>query len=395
MKRFDGTYRWFKVRGTPFKNNEGKITYWFGTCTDIQDAKEAQESYERSVDTAPAMLWITEKNGYCSYLSEQWYVNTGQTPENGLGYGWLEATHPEDKERAGKIFEEANREHKKFYTEYRLRQKNGEYRWAIDAGNPRFNESGEYVGMAGTVIDIHDRKLAELHMTEALAARDDFLSIASHELKTPLTTMRLQVDMQKFNLKRKTPIAAEKIEAFVDLTDKQISRITRLVDDMLDVSRIRTGKFTFEMEQIDLCDIVSDVIDRLSDQFLKSSYEIPKVAKCENATGHWDRMRLEQIVTNLLTNSIKYGNKNPITVTIEANVDCVVLLVKDSGIGIAEKDQEKIFNRFERAVSANDISGLGLGLYITKQIVNSFKGEISVESSVGNGSTFRVKLPKR
>lgn len=395
VKRFDGTYRWFKVRGTPFKNNEGKITYWFGTCTDIQDAKEAQESYERSVDTAPAMLWITEKNGYCSYLSEQWYVNTGQTPENGLGYGWLEATHPEDKERAGKIFEEANREHKKFYTEYRLRQKNGEYRWAIDAGNPRFNESGEYVGMAGTVIDIHDRKLAELHMTEALAARDDFLSIASHELKTPLTTMRLQVDMQKFNLKRKTPIAAEKIEAFVDLTDKQISRITRLVDDMLDVSRIRTGKFTFEMEQIDLCDIVSDVIDRLSDQFLKSSYEIPKVAKCENATGHWDRMRLEQIVTNLLTNSIKYGNKNPITVTIEANVDCVVLLVKDSGIGIAEKDQEKIFNRFERAVSANDISGLGLGLYITKQIVNSFKGEISVESSVGNGSTFRVKLPKR
>jgi PAS domain S-box-containing protein len=394
IRRFDNTYRWFKVRATPFRNTEGKTTYWFGTCTDIQDSKEAQLNFEKNVDTAPAMLWITEKDGMCSYLSEQWYVNTGQSPETGLGRGWLQAIHPEDSDVAGRVFHDANENQTPFYLEYRLRQKNGDYRWSIDAGNPRYNEAGDFLGFAGTVIDIHDRKIAELHITEALRTRDDFLSIASHELKTPLTTLRLQVDLQKKVLKKDGLITPEKFENFLNLTDKQTSRITRLVDDMLDVSRIRTGNLTFQWEMIDLCELVTDVVHRLSDQFSKSFYAIPEVVKCADATGHWDRMRLEQIVTNLLTNAIKYGERKPITVTVESEDSYITLLVQDRGIGIGDKDQSKIFERFERAVSANDISGLGLGLYITKQIVLSFRGEISVESKVGEGSIFKVRLPK-
>lgn len=396
IRRYDGHYRWFKTRGTPIQNPEGEITYWFGTCTDIQDTKEAQLNYERNVDTAPAMLWITDSDGRCSYLSKQWYENTGQSPESGLGLGWLDAIHPEDRERTEAIVREANRDQKSFYLEYRLHQKTGDYRWAIDAGNPRFNEGGEFIGYAGTVIDIHDRKLAELNTKEALRARDEFLSIASHELKTPLTTLKLQVDMQKRALnKNELILTLEKFKSFILMTEKQVARIARLVDDMLDVSRIRTGKLTFEWEDIDLCDLVSDIIHRLGEQFVKASYPVPEMKRCVNASGHWDRMRLEQIVTNLLTNAIKYGNKKPISVEIETDEQSVILHVRDQGIGISPNYVDKIFDRFERAVNPNEISGLGLGLYITKQIVNSFRGSISVQSRVGEGSTFTVKLPKR
>lgn len=395
IRRYDGEYRWFKTRGTPIRNNNGQITYWFGTCTDIQDSKLAQLTFERNVDSSPSMLWITEKDGYCSYLSKQWYENTGQTSEIGLGFGWLEATHPDDMEMAGKVFKDANTNQVPFYHEYRLRHKNGEYRWSIDAGNPRYNEKGEYLGMAGTVFDIHDRKLAELKTEEALRARDEFLSIASHELKTPLTTLKLQAQLQKkMNMAELPKEIPQRFNSFLELADKQVARIARLVDDMLDVSRIRTGKLTFELEDIDFCELVSDVIKGLSNQFTKASYDIPVVSKCSNSRGHWDRMRLEQIVTNLLTNAIRYGNQKEITVAVEADEKNVILIVRDRGIGISEKDQAKIFDRFERSVNANDVSGLGLGLYITKQIVLSFRGEISVESSVGQGSTFRVVIPK-
>lgn len=395
IRRHDGEYRWFKVRGTSFKDYEGKITYWFGTSTDIQDSKEAQINFEKNVDTAPAMLWITEKNGYCSYLSNQWYENTGQTPATGLGFGWLEMTHPDHKEEAERTFREASDGHKPFYAEYLLKQKNGEYHWCIDAGNPRYDENGEFNGFAGTVIDIHDRKMAELNTSEALHARDEFLSIASHELKTPLTTLKLQSDLQKRKIKKDELVnIPARFEAFLELTDKQVSRLSRLVDDMLDVARIRTGKLTFEYEKVDMCELVADVISRLSNQFTKSAYSLPEIPYCTNATGEWDRMRVEQVVTNLLTNAIKYGNNRPIQVSIDTDSENVILTVSDHGIGIANIDQVKIFDRFERAVNANDISGLGLGLYITKQIVTAMRGQISVESKLGEGSTFQVKLPK-
>lgn len=395
IRRYDGEYRWFKVRGTPFKNAAGEITYWFGTSTDIQDSKQAQINFEKNVDTSPAMLWITEKDGYCSYLSKQWYETTGQTEETGLGFGWLDMTHPDDMERAEKIFKEATEGAKPFYAEYRLRQKNGDYHWSIDAGNPRFDKNGEFNGFAGTVIDIHDRKIAEIDSAEALRARDEFLSIASHELKTPLTTLKLQSDLHKRKLTKEggVPIL-NRYQEFLQLTDKQTLRLARLVDDMLDVARIRTGRLTFEWERVDLHELVTDVIQRLSNQFTESSYIIPEVPKCDNAVGEWDRIRAEQVINNLITNAIKYGKKNPIEVKMEADDESVTLIVKDHGIGISNVDQKKIFDRFERAVNANDISGLGLGLYITKQIVTAFHGEISVESNIDEGSTFKVKLPK-
>lgn len=392
--RPDGEIRWINSKGQARYDYTGKPVSLAGLTFDITEKREAQLNYERIVDSSPAMLWITGQDGRCTYLSKQWYENTGQTPETGLGFGWLDATHPDDAERAEKVFEEANRERKLFYLEYRLKQKNGEYRWCIDTGNARFNDKGEFVGFAGTVIDIHDRKTAEIKTEEALQARDEFLSIASHELKTPLTTLKLQTGLQQRFNKMNNENVKERFQTFLNLTDTHVKRISRLVEDMLDVSRIRTGKLSFEWENIDLCELAADVIGRLSDQFTRSSYDIPVIKRCEGASGYWDRMRVEQIVTNLLTNAIKYGNKNPISISIESDDKNVSFIVKDQGIGISEENVGKIFNRFERAVNSNEYSGLGLGLYITKQIVLSLKGEITVKTKLGEGSTFKVTLPK-
>ena len=137
--------------------------------SDVTAKKRAQLDYERSVDVSPAILWITEIDGSCSYLSQRWYEYTGQTREEAIGYGWLDATHPDDKQPTADIFLRANKEQKPFYVEYRLRVKDGSYRWAIDAGNPRYDRDGKYLGYAGTVFDIHERKLAEQAAQEANA----------------------------------------------------------------------------------------------------------------------------------------------------------------------------------------------------------------------------------
>lgn len=619
-----------------------------------------QESleFQKNVDISPSILWITDAEGKRTFLSKQWYELTGQAIGSGLGFRWLEAIHPADKVPTGKFFIESNAKQEPFCIEYRVRTKNGDYRWAIDAGNPRYNEVGQYLGYAGSVFDIHDKKMAEfrieserekfetmfmnspaglalvrgptfifekcnskfldlvssknligrpfkdalpeleaqpyieimtkvfetgenfhekefltkgvhrsyfdltysrvldgeghpygvtihaieitdmvlarqrieslqtlsadfaasltvrdvsnallkqcshvfgaycgivssllpgssdfevvasldgaenlldlsrevfisgkilflenkaiipllikdriiavlalgfsgpplfpqdhknhlLHMAsqcaqaferallyehelkrkkileEVVRSRDEFLSIASHELKTPLTSLQLQAQIHKKMIQRKREevYSPQVVEHFVTQTEKQTLRLSRLVDDMLDVSRIRTGHLTLKKEPFDLLEMIEEVVCRLQNQFLNSHYEIPKFLTSEHVTGTWDRLRIEQVTINLLTNAIRYGSGNPITVSVEVKENMARLTVADQGYGISKDNQEMIFNRFERAVSADEVSGLGLGLFITKQIVSAHGGHIEVQSELGKGSEFIVELP--
>lgn len=233
-------------------------------------------------------------------------------------------------------------------------------------------------------------------LQEAINARDEFFSIASHELKTPLTSLKLQAQLMKRTLDKNPPNFREKIANLSDQSEKQTQRLERLVDDMLDISRIRTGRLTIQKEHFNLCDMVTDVVGRMKEQFSVVPGGVPQInfISCENANGNWDKMRLEQVVTNLLSNAIKYGNEKEIFLEVQATSDRVFIKVKDSGIGIPLEFRNKIFERFERASgTAKSITGLGLGLYISEQIVRSHGGRIWVESEVGKGSTFTVELP--
>lgn len=231
----------------------------------------------------------------------------------------------------------------------------------------------------------------------AINARDEFFSIASHELKTPLTSLKLQSQLIKRTLgKDPEGNKADKVYVLADQTERQTQRLERLVDDMLDISRIRTGRLTIVKEHLNLCDLVKDVVNRMKEQFSNIPGGTPAISfiECEQARGHWDRMRIEQVVTNLLSNAIKYGNEKEIFVEVQATSDKVYLKVKDLGFGIPSEFKRKIFDRFERAgMPTKQISGLGLGLYISEQIVRSHGGKIWVESELGRGSTFTVELP--
>lgn len=231
---------------------------------------------------------------------------------------------------------------------------------------------------------------------EHVASRDDFLSIASHELKTPLTSLKLQAQVMMRSISRNDPAALskEKVSHLVKQIDNQTTRLTRLVDDMLDISRIRTGRLKIVRDTVNLNEVILDVIDRLKPQFIKTIGETPDHDLFPDIVGSWDRFRLEQVLTNLFTNAIRYGNGNPIKIRTELEGRCVRIYVTDEGIGIAKENIVKIFERFERAgMSASEVSGLGLGLFITAQIVKAHGGEIRVESELGKGSTFIVELP--
>jgi signal transduction histidine kinase len=228
----------------------------------------------------------------------------------------------------------------------------------------------------------------------AIRARDEFLSIASHELKTPLTSLKLQAqirarELKKGELRAFTP---EKLPQLIADDEKQINRLTRLVDDMLDVSRVQSGKLTFDPEPFDLNELVSDTLRRFSAQIDASKSKVSFQTGAP-AVGNWDRFRIEQVFINLLTNALKYGAGNPIRIEISTEGELALLRVRDQGIGIQQQDQERIFGRFERAISASSISGLGLGLYISQKIIEGHQGKILVQSEPGMGSIFTIELP--
>ncbi|MFL5814782.1 MAG: sensor histidine kinase [Bdellovibrionia bacterium] len=241
--------------------------------------------------------------------------------------------------------------------------------------------------------------IAELQETkkqlnEALEAKTAFMSVCGHELKTPLTSMSLQAQLTERALQKGNPAALsyERVSKMANHTSSQVKRLLRLVDDMLDHSRIQMGKLQLQPESVDLSKLVEEVVGRF--QLQAESVGCPIwVENGVTLVGEWDRFRIEQVVTNLISNAIKYGAGKPIEVSLSRQDDAAVLAVRDFGIGIPKEHHDKVFGQFERVSHSTHVSGLGLGLYITKSIIDQHRGEIALESEPGQGSCFTVKLP--
>lgn len=232
----------------------------------------------------------------------------------------------------------------------------------------------------------------ELH--RAVRMRDDFMSIVSHELRTPLNGLVLETQLRKLRLTKGDTAAftPDKLKAMTERDERQINSLVRLIEDMLDVSRIRTGKLSIRPTRFDLSDLVGRVLENYSAQIAAAGCEV-SLSAAEPVSGLWDEFRIEQVVVNLLTNALRYGAKKPVELRVRATPEGACIEVQDHGIGIGTTDLARIFQQFER-VSSNEVTqGLGLGLYITEQIVASHQGTIEVESRPGEGSLFRVYLP--
>lgn len=244
-----------------------------------------------------------------------------------------------------------------------------------------------------------DLLLKELQATQnelqhAVRMRDDFMSIVSHEVRTPLNGLILETQLRKMHLARDNAAAftLDKMQAMVDRDERQIQSLIRLIEDMLDVSRIRTGKLSIRPERFDLVRTVSTLLSNFAPQLAATQATVTLVAD-EAVVGNWDEFRIEQVISNLLTNALRYGAKSPIVVRVYACGPLAHIEVQDRGIGISKENQARIFQQFERVSESQVMAGLGLGLFISEQIVTAHGGTISVESEAGDGALFRVCLP--
>ena len=239
---------------------------------------------------------------------------------------------------------------------------------------------------------------ARLRADKATAVRDEFLAIAAHELKTPLTGLRMQIQLlQRLCMSPSDgDISGQKsqLESLLKNLDHDIGRFGGLINILLDLSRIQAGRLSLEKSEFDLVEMVKGVIARVGPNMTEANCPVHLNAEV-GMIGQWDRFRLEQIIVNLLTNAAKYAKGKPIDIRVSGDENNSEIEVQDYGPGISTENQERIFGRFERAVKGQSIMGLGLGLYISRQIVDAHGGTISVKSELGKGSTFTVRLPRR
>jgi signal transduction histidine kinase len=249
-----------------------------------------------------------------------------------------------------------------------------------------------YPGVGVFTYDITSSKKSQANLEEAVASRDRFLSIASHELNTPLASLKLHTQMMERMLPKGIP--EERLGKFFEQTNTQIGHLGQIVGDMLDASKIREGRLSLTFEKKDLQQLVANVVSNFDAVYQAEGVSPPQLeVEGINFICEMDVSRIEQVVSNLLTNASKYGNKNPVKVILSEKENNLLLAVKDQGSGIPAENHERIFEQYFRGPQTRG-EGLGLGLYIARQIVLGHHGSIWVESTVGHGSVFYVKLPK-
>ncbi len=254
----------------------------------------------------------------------------------------------------------------------------------------------EETGFLAILQDVTERTRTERERTalitqldKAVRSRDEFLSVASHELKTPLTAFQLQLEL----IRRAIPPEHRKpLEPRMAMAQRQVNKLSGLVESLLEVSRVATGRLELQLTQVELTHLVHDALERMQGTFAQAGCNVSFHSEGP-VVGRWDAIRLEQVVNNLLSNAAKYGAGCPVHVSVGTEAGRARLTVKDAGIGIAQEDVARIFGRFERAVSERNYGGLGLGLYISQQLVEAMSGTIEVESQPGQGATFTVWLP--
>jgi signal transduction histidine kinase len=240
---------------------------------------------------------------------------------------------------------------------------------------------------------LEELRRIQADLRSAIKARDDFLSVAGHELKTPLAALQLQVQGLELAIEKGLgPDGLKKLQARLERATETVRGLGQLIDELLDVSRMTSGKLKLEKQQLDLSELLKGVVAKYSETALKVGCRL-ELQSPAAIVGYWDRMRLEQVVANLLSNAIKYGQEKPVEIVVFEEDGKAIIKVSDRGIGIALDNQMRIFERFERAVSEREFGGLGLGLWIARCIVEASGGKIRVDSIPMQGATFTVTLP--
>lgn len=382
--------------GFPVIAQDGSYYAWSWTFRDITDLKktttalkESEETFRQLSELMPEKVSRTDSKGNAIYYNQSWMDYSGLSFEEIKDWGWEKIVHPEELDELNEKWNHSITTGQNFEMEFRLLNRNGEYRWHLCRSNPLRDETGKIHNWLAAVTEIQKIKEEEQR-------KGDFIKMVSHELKTPVTSIKgyVQLLLSMLHHEAEGNLSVLPIKATLERVDKQILRLTRLITEMLDLSRLEESKLELKREIFDLNTLVSETIQDI--QHTNSSHTI-ELSLNFDARIIGDRDRIQQVIINFINNAIKYSpDKNLIEVMIsQAENNQVKICVKDFGIGINKVDQEKVFERFYRVSGKNEstFSGFGIGLFIAKEIIERHNGTISVESELGQGSTFSFTLP--
>jgi PAS domain S-box-containing protein len=401
-----GSIRWVGVRGR-LTADEHRPPQIHSLLFDITERKQAEEALRESearyrvlTEAMPQHVWRTDAEGRVVYVNSRWLDYTGQTAEQAHTTSF-QALHQDDIPAMWSVWESALANGQPYEIEFRLRRYDGVYRWHLSRALPVRDDTGAITGWIGTTTDIHGQKQSEEHEREAriiaegaLMLRDQFLTVASHELKTPLTALLGHTQLMQRRLAREEKLS-ERDRRTTQLIVEQADRLSRLITTMLDVSRLQSGEMQVEVGPCDLRGVVTQAIREIVPALGRHPIELREGDAPLPVAG--DPLRLGQVIYSLLGNAAKYSPEgSPIRVELTRDGDSAVLVVADQGIGIPAEAMPHIFGRFYRAANADankGISGMGVGLYVVREIVIRHGGSVEVVSEEGIGSTFTVRLP--
>lgn len=368
----------------------GEIIGRGATARDLRPELKAKETLAQALkeleflaNSVPTVVWTATADGMIDFVNERWYERSAVKITDALGTGWTATVHPDDLEKTLATWNHSLATGMPYQAEFRLKDKHEKYRWWLVRAVALKDTKGNILKWYGSNTDITEQK-------ELQRQKDDFLGIASHELKTPVTSIKAYAQIVEMMLKR---AGDEKNLELIHKMNNQINRLTTLIADLLDVTKISTGKLALHPSVFDFDQLVAEVADEI--QVTSEQHEIEKKLN-SNSLVNLDRERVSQVIINLVTNAIKYSpDAKKIILKTEASVTEIQFSVQDFGIGIALEKQDKIFEQFYRVSNINEYAfpGLGLGLYISVEIIKQMGGQIWVNSEPDQGASFGFTVP--
>ena len=403
-----GSPKWWDVIVKPVLGAGGEVRRLVATSRDVTESRLAEERLRDSeqrlrqlADAMPQIVWMTNAAGEVEYFNRRWTEYTGLAIDQSLGNAWGEVLHPDDAAKAFELWKQAVRSGKDFENEHRFRRHDGIHRWQLARGIPIRDDSGNVVRWFGTCTDIHEQKLAREEARSAREeaeranrAKDEFLAALSHELRTPLTPVLMTAQLWERDASLPEPLRHD-----LRMIRRNVEIETRLIDDLLDLTRISRGKIHLQATNVDLHDVIRHAVETCRDDTVaqkRLTLSLDLAADGHHVLG--DAARLGQVVWNLVKNAVKFTPEGGVVTVSTTNTagGRVTVSVRDTGVGIDSANLPHIFNAFEQgsAEITRRFGGLGLGLAISRALVEMHGGTIGAESAGrGRGATFTVEVP--
>ena len=350
--------------------------------------------FENLLELAPQIVWFAGPNGQILYCNPYWYNYTGLSESETTGFGWTNAIHDDDRDRVINEWSNAVKEETEYETELRLRSGEGDYNWFLVRSRASRDETGKINSWLGIAIDIEERKRAEQEALAASRAKSEFLASMSHELRTPLNAIGGYAELLALGVRGS--LNADQAQDIARIRRSQKHLLT-LINDVLNFAKVDAGQAEYRLTAVPIDDALKDTESMIAPQILAKGLQYSYKGAGRTEAVLADPEKMQQIVLNLLSNAVKFTETGgAISVSATARGNCIEIVVKDTGIGIPEEKIDKVFDPFVQAGRqlTQPAQGVGLGLAISRDRARAMKGEITLDSTVGKGSTFTLSLPR-